>query len=231
VGFESEYPPFYVTVDIVVLTIHDGALHALAIRRGGEPFRGVRALPGGFVGIEEDLRDAARRELEEETGFRVHDDALEQIGAYGAPDRDPRYRVVSVAWLAAVPEASAVRGGTDASNASWEPVDALLAEELAFDHADILRRAVDRARELVLNPVEDRRPLAASLLAEEEVSLSQLRAVHEAVLGRALDPGNFQRKVKSTQQIVEPTGRRESSASGRGRPAELFRLTPPRASA
>ena len=223
--YESEYPPFYVTVDIVVLAIREGRLHALAIRRGPGHDEGKWALPGGFVGIDEDLKPAAQRELEEETGFAVHPDALQQVGTYGAPDRDPRYlRVVSVAWLAAVPDASPVAGGTDAAHAEWRPVDDLLADDLAFDHHVILGDARARARALVDSPPPGTRPLAAAFVAEEEFSLSRLRSVYEAVLGRELDPGNFQRKVKSTQGLVVPTGRREPAAGGRGRPAELFRI-------
>ncbi|RYP85514.1 NUDIX domain-containing protein [Nocardioides guangzhouensis] len=224
-AYESEYPPFYVTVDIVVLAIRDGRLNALAIRRGPGHDEGKWALPGGFVGIDEDLEPAARRELEEETGFSVHRDALQQVGTYGAPDRDPRYlRVVSVAWLAAVPDASAVVAGTDAAHAEWRPVDDLLAEDLAFDHHRILADARDRARVLVDSPPPGTRPLAAAFLPSDEFSLSRLRSVYEAVLGRELDPGNFQRRVKTTQGLVTPTGRREPAAGGRGRPAELFRI-------
>lgn len=141
--YTSEYPPFYVTVDVVVLCRDGDELAALAIRRGGEPFAGRWALPGGFVDVDEDLPDAAVRELAEETGHRVPVRSLTQLGAYGAPGRDPRYlRVVSVAWLAVASERSPVAGGTDAAHASWEPVEALLADGMAFDHATILRDAV-----------------------------------------------------------------------------------------
>ena len=126
VAYESEFPPFYVTVDIVVLAIRGGRLHALMIRRGGEPYAGAWALPGGFVGIDEDLRDAAERELEEETGVRIGTETLTQVRTYGAPDRDPRHRVVSVAWLSAFPETVEVTAGTDAAHAEWRPVDELL---------------------------------------------------------------------------------------------------------
>jgi 8-oxo-dGTP diphosphatase len=229
VGYESEYPPFYVTVDIVVLAIRGGRLHALMIRRGGEPYAGAWALPGGFVGIDEDLRDAAERELEEETGVRIGTETLTQVRTYGAPDRDPRHRVVSVAWLSAFPETVEVTAGTDAADAEWRPVDELLddspADRLAFDHDTILRDAVEAARERLLNA--DPPLLAAGFTGGREFSLSQLRAVYEAVLGHELDPGNFQRKVKATQRLVEPTGRREPAPGGRGRPAEMFRLRSP----
>ena len=225
-AYESEYPPFYVTVDIVVLAIRDSRLHALMIRRASEPYTGAWALPGGFVEIDEDLRDAAERELEEETGVRIGTETLTQVHTYGTPGRDPRHRVVSVAWLAAFPETVDVTAGDDASHAEWRPVDDLLVddsgERLAFDHAGILRDAVETARERLVNAEPPL--LAAGFTGDGEFSLSQLRAVYEAVLGHALDAGNFQRKVKTTQQIVEATGRREPAPGGRGRPAEMFRL-------
>ena len=128
-AYESEFPPFYVTVDIVVLAIRDGRLHALMIRRASEPYAGAWALPGGFVEIDEDLRDAAERELEEETGVRIGTETLTQVHTYGTPGRDPRHRVVSVAWLAAFPETVDVTAGDDASHAEWRPVDDLLVDE------------------------------------------------------------------------------------------------------
>ena len=227
-AYRSEFPPFYVTVDIVVLAIRDGRLHALMIRRGGEPYAGAWALPGGFVGIDEDLRDAAERELEEETGVRIGTETLTQVHTYGTPDRDPRHRVVSVAWLAAFPETVEVTAGTDAAHAEWRPVDELLVDDpgdrLAFDHAGIVRDAVEAAQERLMNAEPPL--LAAGFTGGREFSLSQLRSVYEAVLGHELDPGNFQRKVKATQRLVEPTGRREPAPGGRGRPAEMFRLKP-----
>lgn len=221
--YASEYPPFYVTVDIVVFCVEDGVLKVLAIRRGGEPFRGQWALPGGFVGVDEDLHDAAERELVEETGHRAAARTLTQFGTYGAPGRDPRYlRVVSVAWFTVTPTASAVAGGTDAAHASWEPVADLLAGELAFDHAQILADAVralaDRLRSV--EPAAGHRRLAASLLPTDAFRLSELRLAYEAVLGERLDPANFQRRMKG--RIVAGTG--ETVAGERGRPAELFRV-------
>ena len=227
-AYESEFPPFYVTVDIVVLAIRDSRLHALMIRRASEPYAGAWALPGGFVEIDEDLREAAERELEEETGVRIGTETLTQVHTYGTPGRDPRHRVVSVAWLAAFPETVDVTAGDDASHAAWRAVDDLLhedpADRLAFDHAAILRDAVEAARERLVNA--ELPLLAAGFTGGGEFSLSQLRAVYEAVLGHELDAGNFQRKVKTTQRIVEATGRREPAPGGRGRPAEMFRLRP-----
>ncbi|HEU4568748.1 MAG TPA: NUDIX hydrolase [Marmoricola sp.] len=141
--YTSEYPPFFVTADAVLLVRGDAGLRVLVIRRGNPPFEGSWALPGGFVDIDEDLRHAAVRELAEETGLRVT--RLHQLGAYGAPDRDPRHRTVSVAYLAVLDEPEEPTAGDDAAHAEWKPVDWLLEEDrLAFDHAQIVRDAVDR---------------------------------------------------------------------------------------
>lgn len=162
----SAFPPFAVTVDLVVLTVRRHALCALAVRRGEPPFQGRWALPGGFVRDDEDLSQAAARELAEETGLRAYGPAapdqdngahLEQLATYGDPKRDPRMRVVSVAHLALAPDLPAPRAGGDASNARWAPVEELLQQSgygrdgepvapLAFDHAQILADGVERAR-------------------------------------------------------------------------------------
>lgn len=144
--YTSEYPPFYVTADMVVLS-DDAAPAVLLVRRGAPPYEGRLAMPGGFVDPDESLDAAARRELSEETGVDVGDAIrFEQLGAYGAPDRDPRGRIVSVAYLAVVPGRPAAAGGDDAAEAGWHPVEALDADILAFDHAQILADALTRAR-------------------------------------------------------------------------------------
>lgn len=217
--YTSDYPILNVTVDIVVLTIREGDLCALAVRRGGPPFEGRWALPGGFVEIDEDLETAARRELEEETavsGSAVH---LEQLATYGAPGRDPRHRAISVAWLAVLPEPAEPRAGSDAAQAAWHPATWLLEEDrLAFDHAEILADGVERARAKL-----EYTNIATAFL-EPEFTIAALREVYEVVWGHPLDAGNFHRKVTGTEGLVEPTGRRQSV--GRGRPAELFRAGP-----
>ncbi len=143
-AYTSEYPPFFVTADAVLLVRGDEGPLALVIRRGNPPYEGSWALPGGFVDIDEDLRHAAVRELAEETGLRVTQ--LHQFGAYGAPDRDPRHRTVSVAHLAVLAEQLEPTAGDDAAHAEWKPVAWLLeGERLAFDHGQILRDAVERA--------------------------------------------------------------------------------------
>lgn len=139
------YPPFAVTADTAVFTRRDGRLCVLLIERSTEPYRGRWALPGGFVDIDEDLPDAAVRELAEETGIEIG--GLKQLGAYGAPDRDPRMRVVSVAFWATVPDLAEPTGGDDAADAFLVPIDEVLADpsRLAFDHHQILSDAAQRA--------------------------------------------------------------------------------------
>lgn len=205
------YPPFAVTVDLVVLTIHQGQCAVLLVRRGEPPYRGRWALPGGFVRPDEDLDRAAARELREETGIRGHQ---EQLASYGAPRRDPRGRVVTVAYLALLPGAPAPRAGTDAADAAWHPVDGLPAR-LAFDHDRILADGVERARAKL-----EYTPLAAAF-CPAEFTVADLRAVYEAVWGRRLDPRNFHRKVTGTAGFVVPTG--AVTGGERGRPARLYR--------
>ena len=218
VVYTSEYPYFYVTVDIVILTIRDDALCALAVRRGEEPYKGRWALPGGFVQPDEDLVDAAARELKEETAVSTGDARLEQLASFGEPGRDPRHRVVSVAYLAVLPNGPEPRAGSDAAGASWERVDRLLRRRatLAFDHFDILAEGVERARAKL-----EYSGLATEFV-DEEFTVAELRRVYEVMWGRSLDPGNFHRKVTRTPGFVERVGR--SVTRGPGRPAELFRF-------
>lgn len=183
-----------VSVDMVILTILDGSLSMLVVERGGDPFKGKLALPGGFVHVGEggrggeSLDDAAARELVEETGLSRAQVLLTQRGAFGTPGRDPRGRVITVAYSALVrPEvASYVRAGSDAAAARWLPVTKT--HGLAFDHDVIVRNTLDRVR----HDVE--RTATALHLAPETFSIAELRAVFEALLGRALDAGNFRRR-------------------------------------
>ncbi|MEV4540276.1 NUDIX hydrolase [Micromonospora echinaurantiaca] len=211
----AEYPPFAVTVDLVVLTVRADELNVLLVRRGIEPYRGHWALPGGFVHVDEDLPAAAVRELTEETGLAEPAGHLEQLGTYGRPDRDPRGRVVTVAWLALLPDLGSPVAGTDAASADWLPVARLTPGQLAFDHDRILADGVERARAKL-----EYTPLAAAF-CPPEFTVAQLRAVYETVWGTRLDPRNFHRKVTGTPGFVEPVGR--STAGERGRPAQLFR--------
>ncbi|HTJ40049.1 MAG TPA: NUDIX domain-containing protein [Dactylosporangium sp.] len=206
---------FKVTVDLVMLTIRNAALSALLIRRAIPPFEGEHALPGGFVLDHEDLPDAAARELSEETGVTAAGH-LEQLGTYGSPARDPRGRVVTIAYLALLPDAPLPRAGSDAATAEWLPVAD--APPLAFDHATILADGVERARsKLEYSPL-------ATAFCPPEFTIADLRQVYEAVWSAPLDPRNFHRKVTSTPGFVTPTGR--STTGDRGRPAQLFTRGP-----
>jgi 8-oxo-dGTP diphosphatase len=214
----SQFPPFAVTVDVVILTIAEGRLHVVLVRRGVRPFEGMWAIPGGFKRPDETLDEAARRELREETGV---DSAqlLRQFGAYGDPERDPRMNVVTVAYFAVLRNVDAVVAGSDASHAALIPAsDALDGKiELAFDHAMILRDAVERVRlELELTGV-------ATAFVPPSFTLAELRAVYEAVWGVRLDAANFRRSVLAEDGWVAPTGRRAGPGPAGGKPAELFR--------
>lgn len=205
------HPVSYVTVDVAAFTIADGELLVLVVERGVAPFRGVLALPGGFVRPDEGLEEAARRELREETG--VDEPVLEQLRSYGAPGRDPRARTVSVAHLAVLPEPVSLAAGTDAAAVAWRAVPGV--RDLAFDHDEILADAVERLASKL-----EYTALATAFLPEE-FTVAELRGVYEVVWGRPLDAGNFQRKVRASPDWVLPTG--ELRAAGRGRPAALFR--------
>ncbi len=208
--------PMHVTVDLVVLTVRMGEFLALTIRRKLEPFAGQWALPGGFVKKAEDLVDAASRELSEEAGIGSMRTHLEQLRSYGSPGRDPRGRVVSVAYLALVPDPGEPRPGSDAEAAAWKPVDTLLRPAaLAFDHATILGDGVERARAKL-----EYTSLGAMLIPEP-FTINELREVYAAVWGREPDPRNFHRKVSSAQGFVVPTD--ETTTRGGGRPARLYR--------
>lgn len=217
VRYESEFPPFYVTADVVVFTLREGRLCVLMVRRGGEPYAGRLALPGGFAHVDEDLEETAYREMSEEAGIGPGDVRLEQLRTYGAPERDPRYRVVSVAWLALGSDLPDPTAGTDAAEAMWVPVRTVLRPrgELAFDHADILADGLERARAKL-----EYSGLAVAF-CPTEFTVGELRTVYEAVWGETLDPRNFHRKVTGVEGFLEETG--ERTRRGGGRPAMLYR--------
>jgi 8-oxo-dGTP diphosphatase len=211
------FPPVAVTVDIVIFTIEQGELSVLLVRRGVPPYRGLWALPGGFVRTDEDLEAAAARELREETDVRpgAH---LEQLGSYGTPGRDPRMRIVSVAYLALLADLAPPVAGDDAAEARLWPVAGLARHRpaLAFDHGRIITDAVERARAKL-----EYTSLATSLIPEP-FTIGDLRRVYEAVWGMRLHPANFRRKVLATPGFVVPTG--ELAPTGRGW-SELYRRT------
>ena len=214
----SEFPAFAVTVDVVILTMSDGRLQVLLVRRGVAPFEGMWAIPGGFKRPGETLDETATRELGEETGVEGAA-LLTQFGAYGDPERDPRMNVVTVAYLAVLREVGAIVAGTDAAEAALVPVsDALNGKlELAFDHAQILRDAVERVRiDLELRGI-------ATAFVGSTFTLAELRSVYEAVWGVHLDSANFRRSVLAEDGWVKPTGRRAQPGPAGGKPAELYR--------
>jgi 8-oxo-dGTP diphosphatase len=212
----EDYPPFAVTVDLVVFTVRQDRLCALVIQRGEEPFRDRWALPGGFVRPSETLDEAAVRELAEETGLAPGSVHLEQLGGYGDPDRDPRMRVVTLAYLALAPDLPAPKAGSDAAEAEWVVVDELLdvPDLLAFDHHRILTDGLERARaKLEYTPL-------ATAFCRDEFTITDVRKVYEQVWGVRLDPRNFHRKLTGVTELLEATGR--TSGDG-GRPAQVYR--------
>ena len=212
------YPPFAVTADLVVLTIRQAALSVLLINRGGDPYVGQWALPGGFVGAEEDLEAAARRELAEETGVGDAGLYLEQLRSYGGPGRDPRMRVVSVAWLTLAADLPEPVAGDDAADARWFPVAEAVDFDLAFDHGQVLSDGLERARDKIEYAT------VATEFCPPEFTIGELRVVYEAVWGQTIDPRNFHRKVLASEGFVEPTDAK--TTRGGGRPARLYTAGP-----
>ena len=207
--------PLAVTTDIVIFTIVDGALNVLLIERAHDPFKGRWALPGGFLELDESIDTCARRELAEETG--VTDVYLEQLYTFGAVERDPRGRVVTVAYFALVPEGNVdVRAASDAKAAGWHPLGGL--PGLAFDHADIVALAHERLiAKLGYSTI-------AFQLMPPEFTLSQLQNVYEIIRGAPLDKRNFRKSVMALN-VLEETGERR--AEGAHRPAKLYRVAEP----
>ena len=203
-------------VDVVLLTIRGDRLHVLLINRSA-PKAGQLALPGGFVLEDEDLPDAALRELGEETSVQIDVRHLEQLQTYGHPSRDPRGRVASVAYLAITADLPEPMAGTDAIGASWHPVEEFLESprSLAFDHDAILADGVERARGKL-----EYTTLAAAF-CPVEFTVAELRRIYEIVWGTQLDPRNFHRKLTATE-FLEPTG--DTTIRNGGRPAALYRV-------
>ena len=219
----SAFPRFAVTVDVCLLTVRpETGFSVLLVERDTHPFRGLLALPGGFVQPDEDLDAAAVRRLERETGVRRDAAHMEQLGAFGAPDRDPRLRVVSVAYLVFAPDLPAPVPGRTTRSVAWVPVADVDAARLAFDHDRVLAAGVERARAKL-----EYTPLAAAF-CEPEFTVADLRHVYEAVWGTPLDPRNFHRKTTGTPGFLVPVGRPAPVGPEGGRPAALFRRGPAR---
>jgi 8-oxo-dGTP diphosphatase len=216
---DREHEYLRLAVDLAILTVRGNLLQVLVIERGNEPYRGQIALPGGFLRPGEDLRPAAERELDEETGLSGSALHLEQLATYGGPDRDPRGRVVSVAYLAIAPDLPIPRAGSDAQSARWAPV-AEVRGRLAFDHDMILSDAVERARTRLEFTT------LATAFCGQTFTIGDLRNVYEVVWDMPLDPRNFSRKVVHSEGFVGPTGTRRIPETGR--PAALYRRGPAR---
>jgi 8-oxo-dGTP diphosphatase len=208
----EEYLRPLVTVDVVIFTLREGDLQVLLIRRKNPPYAGMWAIPGGFIEIEEPLEAAALRELEEETGVRnVH---LEQLYTFGDPGRDPRGRVITVAYMALLPaEQASLRAGDDAADARWWSMSAL--PPLAFDHDRILACARERLRSKLEHPA------SIAALLPETFTLRQLRTAYEAILGEKLEEDRFRYQTLAAG-VLQEAGTQHRT--GRGRPSKLYRF-------
>lgn len=213
--FAYQYPRPAVTVDIILFVFQQEQLRVLLIRRANDPYKGKWALPGGFIGEQENLYDAALRELKEETN--VSNVYLEQLFTFGEPGRDPRARVITVAYFALLSAEEVaqqeVHGASDAGEARWWDIYEL--PELAFDHQRILDYALQRLRwKLEWTAL-------GFLLLPSEFTLSELQKVYETILNEPLDKRNFRRKIL-TADVLEPTG---NMRAGDHRPAKLYRFS------
>ncbi len=213
--YTYDYPHPAVTTDIVLFTVLENALQVLLIRRGLDPYKGAWAFPGGFVEIDESLDACARRELQEETGLEgIY---LEQLYTFGAPHRDPRERVITVAYFALVPADRLVpKAGTDAHDARWHAIASL--PDLAFDHGDILQAARDR-----LTAKLEYSTIGLKFMPSE-FTLTEVQALYETISGRPRDKRNFRKWLLSLDAIEETGNKR---AEGAHRPAMLYGLKRP----
>lgn len=209
----SKYKKPSVTVDILLFTIMVNRLNVLLVERKYEPFKGMWAIPGGFVNIDESLNDAARRELLEETN--LDDLYLEQLYTFGKPDRDPRTRVITVAYYSLAPyeRLKQARAGSDASNVKWVSVNKI--DNLAFDHNIILNYALDRIR------TKSEYSTLPFRLLPAEFTLTELQNVYEIILERKLDKRNFRKKIISLDILKETNTYKKE---GKMRPAMIYKL-------
>ncbi|MBU2590079.1 MAG: NUDIX hydrolase [Nanoarchaeota archaeon] len=201
-----------VTVDIILFTITGETLKVLLVKRRIEPFRNMWALPGGFVGMNETLDQAARRELQEETGVKEH--YLEQLYTFGNPERDPRGRVITVSYFALINSKDLkLKADTDVIEAKWFPINQL--PELAFDHKNILDYALERLRyKLEYTTV-------AFQLLPQKFTLTELQKTYEIIFNKSLDKRNFRKKILSLGLIEET----QETTKGAHRPAKLYSFT------
>lgn len=216
-----QIPEVAIAVDLAVLTVRHEELQILLVERGIAPWQGFAALPGGFLeDNREDLDAAAERELTEETGLNLDRAHLEQLRTYGTPDRDPRRRVITVCYLAFVPDPPTPEAGGDARAAVWTPVQAVLnaSTKLAFDHQRIVTDAVERTRSKLEYTT------LATRFCPSEFTVAELRRVYEIVWDETLDQRNFHRKITGVEGALIPTG--EQTTRQGGRPAALYRPGP-----
>ena len=213
-----------VATDIALFTIKDEKFQVLLIKRGLPPFLDFWALPGGLIRMDigergEEPEEAALRELKEETGLAKDLGYLEQLGTYGSPNRDPRdQRVISIAYFGIGPTLEDPEGGSDASYATFIPVEEAISDQmnLAFDHQLILADAVTRARaKLEYSTI-------ATQFCGREFTISELRKVYETIWDTELDAGNFQKKILSSPGFITDLGRNADSSHTGGRPAKLY---------
>lgn len=213
-----QYPHPAMTADCVVFSFDEQKLKVLLIQRGVDPYKGKWAFPGGFMKIDETIEECARRELMEETGMEL--DFIKQMGVFSKVDRDPRERVVTVAFYALAPWVM-VSGGDDASDAQWFPVDEV--PPLAFDHWEILCQAMERIREDI-----HFEPIGFDLMGEE-FSIGRLQRLYESILGVKFDRRNFVRKMMATGILQEVPSRAAGNADVQmplsvGRPGRKYRF-------
>lgn len=193
----EKYPRVAASVDVVVLTIRDGDLCALVVKRENAPYQGWWSLPGTFLYPTEDADWAARRAVSDKTGIVVRH--VEQLRTYTAPDRDPRMRVVSIGYLAFGPIDETAEAGYHATDVDWLPLFKRPAE-LAFDHQTIMVDGLRRAQDKL-----EYTTLATSFLPEQ-FTIGDLKEVYETVWNHPLDKANFYRKLRSSKGVIEPTG-------------------------
>ncbi len=190
--YQYKYEHMAVTTDCVIFTYEDRTLKVLLVRRGLEPYKGQWAFPGGFLKMNETASEGARRELWEETFLKT--EAIRELGTFTDVNRDPRERVITIAFYALI-RPDEVIGGDDADEAAWFPVDRL--PELAFDHSKIFQAAMERLRrDLYFEPV-------GFDLLDDEFTIPDLQRLYEIILGTTFDRRNFQRKIMASGILEE----------------------------